>query len=34
MDVIWTHVAAFLGIGCVFFFTALARFRKAIALAS
>ena len=34
MDVIWTHVVPFLGIGCVFFATALARFRRTITLAS
>ena len=32
LDVIWPHVLSFLGIGCVFFATALARFRRTIAL--
>ena len=34
IDVTWHHFVAFLGIGLVFFLTALARFRRAIALAS
>jgi ABC-2 type transport system permease protein len=34
IDVIWPHLVSFLGIGCVFFVTALARFRRAITLVS